>query len=124
MPDVLKESLLHVFATDPVELAKHRLQVVLAVKRKAQELHDAEKHLKQTLEDQVGQVLAPKRLMLWKTLMDETGYHDKAIFDMVCGGIPLYGEHDVPTHPLQTGDLRRIAGLSCMVEKGNPRSKP
>ena len=96
LPDVLKESLLHVFATDPVELAKHRLQVVLAVKRKAQELSDAEKRLKQTLETHVADVLAPKRLLLWKTLMDETGYHDKAIFDMICSGIPLYGEHDVP----------------------------
>ena len=28
--------------------------------------------------------------------MKETGYHDVSIFDMVCNGIPLYGEHDLP----------------------------
>ena len=28
--------------------------------------------------------------------MEETSYHDTAIFDMICKGIPLYGEHDIP----------------------------
>ena len=28
--------------------------------------------------------------------MKETSYHDVSIFDMVCNGIPLYGEHDIP----------------------------
>ena len=32
LPDVLKEAMFQVMSSDPIELAKHRLQVVLAVK--------------------------------------------------------------------------------------------
>ena len=83
-------------SSDPIELAKHRLQVVLAIKRRAGELANEEKKLKAEMEPALAGVLAPKSLLLWKSLMQETGYRDTAIFDMVHGGIPLYGEHDVP----------------------------
>ena len=95
-PDVLKEAMLHVLSSDPIELAKHRLQVVLAIKRRAGELVNEEKKLKSEMESTLADVLAPKSLVLWKSLMKETGYHDVSIFDMVCNGIPLYGEHDLP----------------------------
>ena len=96
LPDVLKESMLHVLSSDPIELAKHRLQVVLAVKRRAGEMVNEEKKLKSEMGSTLADVLAPKSLALWKSLMKETGYRDVSIFDMVCNGIPLYGEHDVP----------------------------
>ena len=66
LPDVLKEALLHIFSSDPVELAKHRLQVVLAIKRKSEELATREKELKRSMEPKVANVLASKRLLLWK----------------------------------------------------------
>ena len=96
LPDVLKEALLHVFSTDPIELAKHRLQVVLAIKRRSEELAEEERALKQNMETSVANVLSSKRLLLWKSLMKETSYKDAAIFDLVCNGIPLHGEHDFP----------------------------
>ena len=55
-----------------------------------------EKKLKSEMDSTLAEVLAPKSLALWKSLMKETGYHDVSIFDMVCNGIPLYGEHDLP----------------------------
>ena len=85
-----------VLSSDPIELAKHRLQVVLAIKRRSGELVNEEKKLKSEMDSTLAEVLAPKSLALWKSLMKETGYHDVSIFDMVCNGIPLYGEHDLP----------------------------
>ena len=96
LPDVLKEALFHVLTTDPIELAKHRLQVVLAIKRRATELATQETNLKESMNPILARVLAPKKLLLWRGLMQETGYGDIAIFDMIKNGIPLYGEHDIP----------------------------
>lgn len=96
LPDVLKEALFQVLTTDPIELAKHRLQVVLAIKRRATELAPQEKILKETMDPILSGVLAPKSLLLWRSLMQETGYRDIAIFDMIKSGMALYGEHDVP----------------------------
>ena len=96
LPDVLKQPMFQVLSSDPIELAKHRLQVVLAVKRRSGELVNEEKKLKSEMDSTLAEVSAPKSLALWKSLMKETGYHDVSIFDMVCNGIPLYGEHDVP----------------------------
>ena len=87
LPDVLKEAMLPVLSSDPIERAKHRLQVVLAIKRRAGELANEEKKLKAGIESTLADVLAPKSLVLWKSLMQETGYRDIAIFDMVRGGI-------------------------------------
>ena len=96
LPDVLKEAMFQVLSSDPIELAKHRLQVVLAVKRRAGELVNEEKKLKSEMDSTLSEVLAPKSLAPWKSLMEETGYQDVSIFDMVCNGIPLHGEHDMP----------------------------
>lgn len=96
LPDVLKEAMIQVLARDPVELSKHRLQVVLAIKRRSVELRSEEQQLKSSLDPKVARVLSPKHLTLWKDLMEQTGFGDFKIFDMVCQGIPLYGVHDVP----------------------------
>ena len=76
LPDVLKEAMFQVLSSDPIELAKHRLQVVLAVKRRSGELVNEEKKLKSEMDSTLAEVLAPKSLALWKSLMKETGYHD------------------------------------------------
>ena len=92
LPDVLKEALFQGLSSDPIELAKHRLQVVLAVKRRASELVDEEKKLKSEMDSTLSEVLAPKSLALWKSLMKETGYQDVSILDMVW----QREEHDMP----------------------------
>jgi len=74
--------------------------------------------LKQTLEAQVADVLAPKRLLLWKTLMGESGYHDKAIFDMICGGIRIrcMGSMTFPMRVLRIGDLQHLQRTNFLTQ--------
>ena len=50
LPDVLKEAMFQVLSSDPIELAKHRLQVVLAVKRRSGEVVNEEKKLKSEMD--------------------------------------------------------------------------
>lgn len=96
LPLALKEAILHVMTTSPVEVAKHRLSVILALHRKAAELGDSEKELKQSMDGNVAAVLSCKRLLLWKYLMEITHFSDTEVFNLVVKGIPLHGAHSKP----------------------------
>ena len=96
LPLVLKEALIHVMSASPVEVAKHRLSVVLAIRNKAKELEDEERKLKGLMDPTTAHVLKDKRLCLWKYLLETTGFSDLQVFDLVSKGIPLYGSHTKP----------------------------
>ena len=74
LPLVLKEALIHVMSASPVEVAKHRLSVVLAIRNKAKELEDEERKLKDLMDPTTAHVLKDKRLCLWKYLLETTGF--------------------------------------------------
>lgn len=66
LPDVLKEALVHVLTQDPIQVAKHRLQVVIAIRKKADELKSEEAEMKAKLEPGITAVLKNKHITLWK----------------------------------------------------------
>ena len=96
LPQVLKEAVIHVMSSSPVDVAKHRLSVVMTLHKKAAELATEEKQLKTTMDPQTAHVLANKRLCLWKYLLETTGFADMQVVDLVTNGIPLYGCHTKP----------------------------
>ena len=96
LPLALKEAVIHVMGSSPVEVAKHRLSVVLALHKKAAELSVEEQQLKTTMDSQTAHVLANKRLCLWRYLLETTGFADMQVVDLVTNGIPLYGCHTKP----------------------------
>ena len=95
-PIVLKEAVIQVMSSSSIDVAKHRLSVVLALRRKAEELEDEEKKLKDGMNLTTAHVLAGKRLCLWKYLLETTGFSDMQVVDLVVKGIPLYGTHTKP----------------------------
>ena len=96
LPIVLKEAVIQVMSSSPIDVAKHRLSVVLALRRKAEELEDEEKKLKDGMNLTTAHVLAGKRLCLWKYLLETTGFPDMQVVDLVVKGIPLHGTHTKP----------------------------
>ena len=96
LPQALKEAVIHVMGSSPIEVAKHRLSVVLTLHKKAAELSLEEQQLKATMDPQTAHVLANKRLCLWKYLLETTGFADMQVVDLVTQGIPLYGSHTKP----------------------------
>ena len=96
LPQALKEAIIHVMGSSPVDVAKHRLSVVLTLHRKAAELATEEQQLKTMMDPQTAHVLANKRLCLWKYLLETTGFVDMQVVDLVTNGIPLYGCHTKP----------------------------
>ena len=69
---------------------------MLALRRKAEELEDEEKELKDGMNLTTAHVLAGKRLCLWKYLLETTGFSDMQVVDLVVKGIPLHGTHTKP----------------------------
>lgn len=104
LPDVIKEALVHLLSSDAIAVAKHRLQVVLAVKRRLEELKPDEEELRASMPSDVRSVLASKRMRLWMDLAEKSGFTDKPIFELIAKGIPLYGEH--PPCGLFMGDWK------------------
>ena len=96
LPLVLKEAVIHVMSSSPVDVAKHRLSVALTLHRKAAELAAEEQRLKASMDPQTAFVLANKRLCLWRYLLETTGFADMQVVDLVTNGIPLYGCHSKP----------------------------
>ena len=105
LPDVLKEAMFQVLSSDPIELAKHRLQVVLAVKRRAGELVTEEKKLKSQMDSTLSGVLAPKSLALWKSLMEETDIKMFPSSTWFVTGYHCMGSMTCPLGRFLTGDL-------------------
>jgi len=96
LPTVLKEAMIHILSNDPLKVAKHRLQVVLATHRQAQEFKETERALKGEMETMVSSVLRAKNITLWRYLLETTGFSDMGVVELVMGGIPLFGAHSKP----------------------------
>ena len=84
----------------PLQLAKERLQAVTKVNQLKKELAVEEARLKATLPHHVQKVLGSKPLLLWARLLEDTGFPDMGVWDLMLitdlTGVPtkspLYGE--------------------------------
>lgn len=90
LPLVLKEAITQVMGRSPIEVAKHRLSVLLAIQRKSNELASEEKNLKDSMDPRTAAVLSNKRLCLWKYLLEVTGFADMEVVDLVTGYSSLW----------------------------------
>ncbi|CAJ1408832.1 unnamed protein product [Effrenium voratum] len=88
-----------------LERKKNLLQARLMAKRLVSE----EQFLHSALDPPLQRVLGGKRLLLWKELLIKYGYDDLAVYDFMAKGVPLVGQHDVPScYPIQ----HRVATLT------------
>ena len=86
------------------KLAKARLQSASRIKAMSEELEPAEKAFQATLSGHAKQVLHGKRVVLWRKLLEETGFQDMAVSDLIEGvdlvgkpsKSPLYDWKDLP----------------------------
>ena len=91
----LKEAIRVNACTDPVTLAKLRTGTLKKWATRAKQLEEEEKEFKASLDPTVANILAPKKLLLWKSILVELGYPDMAVFDEVCQGVQLTGGVEV-----------------------------
>ena len=75
-----------------IERRKNLLQARLMAKQ----FEAKEKELHSNLPGCLEKVLANKKLLLWKGLLEKYGYDDLGVCDLMFRGVPLVGQHDTP----------------------------
>ena len=91
LPDVLVKALVTVINEGPkLTIARRKLQIA-KLKKMTVQLKADEAALHEKLDPELQVVLKDKNLLVWKQLMDMTGYDDPLLFEEVCKGFKLTG---------------------------------
>ena len=91
LPNVLQEAVSFVTQTPPRDVARHRLHALKFWLERAKQLTPEEASFHSNLPSSLKEILAPKRLLLWKEMMEHYGYPDCDVFNEVVEGVQLSG---------------------------------
>ena len=72
--------------------ATHKQASSVSLPARARALEEEERTFKQSLRAEVAQILAPKRLLLWRELLQQFECPEPEVFNLVTSGITLTGE--------------------------------
>ena len=92
LPTALKEAIALTASTPSAVIAEKRATWLRKWAARAVELAEAERDFKRTLPTHLQKILAPKRLLLWREILQAEGYPDLGVFDEMCRGTELCGE--------------------------------
>ena len=97
LPCALKNVLDFLSSRSLKEVARHRSDTLNFLLDRGRELCSEEMKLHKSLHPSLKGILAPKRLLLWKEMLEYYQYPDVSVFDEVVSGITLSGAApDVP----------------------------
>ena len=82
---------------DPRLLAIERKKNLLKAKIKEKQMHRDEASLHASLPASVEWVVHDKKIILWKSLLQECVYDDMDVVDFMTKGVPLVGTHHHPS---------------------------
>jgi hypothetical protein len=85
-------SVAFILSEGPSSVAKHRTDMLNHYLARAKALHAQECALHDSLDEQIKPVMASKRLLLFKEMMDDAGVQDKELFSDMCNGFRLVGD--------------------------------
>ena len=97
LPNALSEAIQFVSSRPVHEVAQHRLCTLKFWLARGKALVKSEKDLHDSLHPSIRDILAPKRLLLWKEMLEYYHYPDLEVFDEVVSGVCLSGT--APTVP-------------------------
>ena len=89
LPPALKHAVEFISSHTMHEVAVERHRTLSHWLDRAKALGAAEKSLHDRLPESLKQILSPKRLLLWREMMEFYGYPDMAVFDEVTSGTAL-----------------------------------
>ena len=91
IPDILLEAIFNVFTMGAAKIVELRAAQCRRVLKLINDLDPDEKKLHEGMPKGVQMVLRGKRILLWKQLLEETGFPDLQIVDEVVEGLKLVG---------------------------------
>ena len=120
LPQVLADALADSVRLSPKDLMQARSEKLKSWIARARELRPQEDALHKSLPSHAQLILAPKRILLWKSLLEEFGYPDPEVVDEVVNGTELTGQvpfvpcFDLNFRPASSSvdNLKRNAGAS------------
>ena len=92
LPEALQQAIDRNASTSAEQLARSRALFFKKWLARAKELEPEEQKFKASLPEHVAAILAPKRLLLWKELLEHYQYPDQQVFQEVAEGIKLTGQ--------------------------------
>ena len=92
IPQVLKDAILEHKTRDPGIIAKARAKFFAKWLKVAQDLKDDEAKLKESMSAERRRILLPKRLLVWKAMLEEVKYSDLDVVEETIKGTDLVGE--------------------------------
>eukprot|EP00435_Cladocopium_sp_Y103_P041803 s1348_g11.t1 len=133
LPEPMQQAISFCAKHGPEAVARGRSEFLRKAVSKAKELAAAEEELKATMSERRKKVLAPKRMLLFKWMLEESGFGDKGLFDDICSGFDLTGTlpesntfakrmrpANIPTEELRNvADKARGALLASMRGSGD-----
>ena len=136
LPTPLQEAVAFIAVNSMYDVARHRHATLTHWLDRAKALHESEKNLHAGLPSSLQSILAPKRLLLWKEMMQHYEYPDCAVFDEVVAGIDLAGPvESVPSFEpcfkpakvsvgelAQSASASRVALLATVRSSGDPET--
>ena len=91
IPDILLEAIFNVLTMGAAKVVELRAAQCKRVLKLINDFDSDEKKLHETMPKEVRLVLQGKRILLWKHLLEETGFPDLHIVDEVAEGLKLVG---------------------------------
>ena len=91
IPDILLEAIFNVLTMGAAKVVELRAAQCKRVLKLINDFDSDEKKLHETMPKEVRLVLQGKRILLWKHLLEETGFPDLHIVDEVVEGLKLVG---------------------------------
>lgn len=122
LSEVLAKAVKSCAHTPPHALADKRLKTLKFWLQRARELSQEEMQFKSELHPEQRQILAPKRLLLWKEMMKSYGYPGVNAFNKVVEGAQLTGQAPYVPHfeacckPAKLSELELARGAASSRE--------
>ena len=114
VPDILRTNLFELFVNGSLHMAKKRIHALKDVIEKKKALMGEEAELRKGLPKHVNEVTRDKSLRLFRVLLEESGFEDMTVCDMMEQGVSLTGVE--PESPLY---LKKYVPASLTVEQLN-----
>ncbi|CAE7265681.1 unnamed protein product, partial [Symbiodinium sp. CCMP2456] len=94
LPDTVRRNIFSVLTEGPLAISKKRMLALQALNAQLAELSSAEAELRKNMHPDVEAVTRGKAIALFGRLLEETGFPDMSVIDLLRDGVPLVGQEN------------------------------
>ena len=96
--DIIKTAIFNILTKGTAVVAKHRSDTLSLILSTARELEPAERELRAAMTESQRRILGTKRTLLFRKLLEKSGYDDMGVCDILEKGASLFGTQELPPY--------------------------